>query len=121
VRIRLLGRWGARAPPSLPARIFHLKSNWLILGSKLPGGLLPVQAIDSRLWPARAVDFGETFWLAVHLAANQTLGLRQVKLRPRLQHRGGFLRKRSVRSGVPTRWSSRISVHHIYGASVTTS
>ena len=99
MRIRLLGRWGARAPPSLPARIFHLKSNWLILGSKLPGGLLPVQAIDARLWPARAVDLGETFWPAAHLAANQTLGLRQVKPGPHL-HRGGFLRKRSVRSRV---------------------
>jgi len=39
--------------------------NWLILGSKLPGMVLPEHRIDLRLWLAWAVDLGEMFLLAV--------------------------------------------------------
>ena len=40
--------------------------NWLILGSKLPGRVLPeCYAINSRLWLSGALDLGEIFWLAV--------------------------------------------------------
>ena len=41
--------------------------NWLILGSKLPGRVVPEHRIDLRLWLAAAVDSGEMFWLAVHV------------------------------------------------------
>ena len=43
--------------------------NWLILGSKLPGRVLPEHPIDLRLCLSWVIDLGEMFWLAVgHLS-----------------------------------------------------
>ena len=40
-------------------------SQLAVLGSKLPGRVLPEHPIDVRLWLTGAVDLGEIFWLAV--------------------------------------------------------
>ena len=39
--------------------------NWLILGSKLSGSLLPVREFDSGFWLPGQLTYGKRFWLVV--------------------------------------------------------